>query len=145
MDCCRQFKTLGPRQNGHHFADDTFKRICLNENVRIFMKISLKFDPKSPIDKYTSIGSDNDSVLTRRKAIIWTNDGKFTDAYMHHSASMDKSSMQWYGITGPQEVNKACTHVNFMHQIGYDGVQSLHDLAICYSRKINYSHFNLDL
>ena len=26
---------LRPRQNGRHFADDTFKRIFLNENVKI--------------------------------------------------------------------------------------------------------------
>ena len=42
--------TLRPRQNGRHFADDTFKRIFLRENVRISIKISLNFVPKSPID-----------------------------------------------------------------------------------------------
>ena len=31
-------------------ADDIFKRIFLNENVRIFIQISLKFVPKGPID-----------------------------------------------------------------------------------------------
>ena len=41
--------TLRPRQNGCHLADDTFKRIFLNENVRISIKISLKFVPKGPI------------------------------------------------------------------------------------------------
>ena len=25
---------------------------------------------------------------TKRQAIVWTNDGKLTDAYMRHSASM---------------------------------------------------------
>ena len=34
--------TLRPRQNGRHFADDTFKRIFVNENVRISIKVSLK-------------------------------------------------------------------------------------------------------
>ena len=34
---------LRPRQNGHHFADDTFRRISLNENDRITIKISLNF------------------------------------------------------------------------------------------------------
>ena len=43
------FNTLRPRQNGRHFADDTFKHIFLNENVRISIKISLKFVPKGPI------------------------------------------------------------------------------------------------
>ena len=42
--------TLRPRQNGRHFADDTFKRIFMNENVRILIKISLKFVPKGPIN-----------------------------------------------------------------------------------------------
>ena len=27
-------------------------------------------------------------ALSRQQAIIWTNDGKFIDAYMHHSAWM---------------------------------------------------------
>ena len=38
--------------------------------------------------QYSSIGSDNGLVTTRRQAIIWTNGGKITDAYMRHSASM---------------------------------------------------------
>ena len=33
------FNTLRPRQNGRRFADDTFKCIFLNENVRISIKI----------------------------------------------------------------------------------------------------------
>ena len=40
------FNTLGPRQNERRFADDTFKRIFLNENIRISTKNSLKFVPK---------------------------------------------------------------------------------------------------
>ena len=35
-----------------------------------------------------AIGSDNGLSPARRQAIIWTNYGKFTDAYMRHSASM---------------------------------------------------------
>ena len=45
----KSFNTLRPRQNGHHFADDAFKRIFLNENVGISIKISLKFVPKGPV------------------------------------------------------------------------------------------------
>ena len=40
-----QVNPLGPRQNERHFADDTFKRIFMNENVRISTNISLKFVP----------------------------------------------------------------------------------------------------
>ena len=42
--------SLRLRQNGRLFADDTFKRIFLNENARISIKISLKFVPKGPIN-----------------------------------------------------------------------------------------------
>ena len=38
------------RQNGHNLADDIFKFIFLNENVKILMKISLKFFSKVLID-----------------------------------------------------------------------------------------------
>ena len=48
METC--INTLRPRQNGRHFADDTFKRIFVNENVRISVKFSLKFVHKGPIN-----------------------------------------------------------------------------------------------
>ena len=41
--------SLRPRQNGRLFADDTFKRIFLNENIRISTKNSLKYVPKDLI------------------------------------------------------------------------------------------------
>ena len=59
----------------------------LEWNISIAIKISLKFVPKGPINN-SSIGSDNGLAPSRRQAIIWTNDGQFTDAYMRHSASM---------------------------------------------------------
>ena len=48
--CTSMLNTFRPRQNGRQFADDSFKRILLNENIRIAMKISLKFIPKGPIN-----------------------------------------------------------------------------------------------
>ena len=47
--------TLRPRQNGHHFADDTLKRIFLNQNVRNSIDISLKFVPKGPINSILAL------------------------------------------------------------------------------------------
>ena len=38
------------KQNGRHFPDDIFTWIFLNENVRISIKISLKFVPQGPIN-----------------------------------------------------------------------------------------------
>ena len=49
------FNTLRPRQNGRNFADDTFKRIFVNENVRILIEISLKFVPKGPINNIPAL------------------------------------------------------------------------------------------
>ena len=47
---CSPVNTLMPRQNGRHLAEDTFKRIFLNLNVRILIKILLKFVFKGPIN-----------------------------------------------------------------------------------------------
>ena len=47
--CKWALNTLRPRQNGRRDADDVFKCIFLNENIWIFLKISLKFVPKVPI------------------------------------------------------------------------------------------------
>ena len=44
-DTVTYINTMRPRQNGRLFADDTFKRIFLNENIRISIKTSL-FVPK---------------------------------------------------------------------------------------------------
>ena len=46
QDCF--INTLRPRENGRPFTDDIFKRIFLNENCCIFIKISLKFVWKGP-------------------------------------------------------------------------------------------------
>ena len=47
--------TLRPRQHGRHFTDDTFKRIFLNENAGIPIKISLKFVHKGPINNIPAL------------------------------------------------------------------------------------------
>ena len=51
----KRFNTLRPRQNGRHFADDTFNRIFLNENVLISINISLKFVPRGPINNISAL------------------------------------------------------------------------------------------
>ena len=52
---CPIFNTLRPRQNGRHSADDIFKCIFLNENVRIPIKISLNVVPGDPINNIPSL------------------------------------------------------------------------------------------
>ena len=47
--------SLRPRQNGRLFADDTFKRLFLNENIRISINFSLKFVPKGLINNIPAL------------------------------------------------------------------------------------------
>ena len=47
--------TLTPRQNGRNFVDDIFKSIFLSENIWIWIKISLKFVPKVPINNIPAL------------------------------------------------------------------------------------------
>ena len=68
--------------DGRHFPDDFFKWIFLNESVWISINISLKFVPRGPINNIPTLVQ----VMVWRR--IGTNDGKFTDAYLRHSASM---------------------------------------------------------
>ena len=49
------FSTLRLRQNGSHFADDSFKCILLNENFQSANEISLKFVPKGPINNIPAL------------------------------------------------------------------------------------------
>ena len=50
-----KFNTLRLRWNGQHFTDDIFKCILFNENVWIFIKMSLKFIHKSPINDFPAL------------------------------------------------------------------------------------------
>ena len=47
--------TLRPRQNVRHFTDNIFKCIFLNENVRIQVRISLKYVPKGPFNNIPAL------------------------------------------------------------------------------------------
>ena len=66
FQCCAQsgiwkkdeaasLNSLRPRQNGCHFADNTFKHIFLNENVCISIEISLKFVLKGPMNNMAAM------------------------------------------------------------------------------------------
>ena len=77
-----------PGQNGHHFADDIFKCIFVNEKFCILIEISLKFVPKGLID--------NNPALVQITAWRWIGDKPLsepmltwsTDAYMRQEGEM---------------------------------------------------------
>ena len=85
------FNTLRPRQNGRRFADDTFKCIFLNGNVRISIKISLKFVPKGPIN--------NNPALVQIMAWHQSGDKPLSEPMM-------VSLLMHICVTRPQWVNK---------------------------------------
>ena len=63
-------------------ADDIFKRIFLNENDRISIQISLKFVPRSPIDKKAALVQVMAWRRTGDKPLPEPMMAQFTDAYM---------------------------------------------------------------
>ena len=89
------------RQNGDRFADNAFKRIFLNENVRISIKISLKFVPKGPIY--------NNPALVQIMA--WCRSGN-----KPLSEPMMVSLLTHICVTQPQWVNSSPPVVAHMHQ-----------------------------
>ena len=80
--------SLKPRQNRRRFADDVFKCNFLNENVRIPIKISLKFVPKGPINNIPALVQVMAWCRTGDKPLSELMMTQFNDAYMRYSASM---------------------------------------------------------
>ena len=89
--------TLRLRQYGHHFADTTFKCIFLNVDVRISIKISLKFVPKEPIN--------NIPALVQIMAWRWPGAKPLSETMIRLLAHI--------GVTQPQWVKKTGTHDKF--------------------------------
>ena len=89
-----------PGQHGHHFPDDIFKYIFLNENVWIWIKVSLKFVPKGPIN----------NILALVQIMPWRRSG---DKPL--SEPMMVSLMTHICVTRPQWVNALNDISNTFH------------------------------
>ena len=62
------------RQNGRHFADNTFKYIFFSMKMFIFrLRFLLRFVPKGPIDHKLALVQLMAFALNRQRAITWTN------------------------------------------------------------------------
>ena len=95
------FNTLRPRQSGRHFPDDIFKCIFFNENGRIFIKISLKFVPKVPINNIPALGQ---IMAWRRPGNKPLSEPMMVDLLMHIC------------VTRPQWVNSSPPSAAYMCQ-----------------------------
>ena len=73
-----------PGQNGCHFADDMFKYIFLNENIRISNKISLKYVPRFLIDNMSTLVQIMGWRRPGNKPLSEPMLAQFPDAYMRH-------------------------------------------------------------
>ena len=111
--------TLRQRQNGRRFPDDTFKRISLNENVRLSVKISLKFVPKGPINSIPA--------LVQIMAWRWSGDKPLSEAMMF-------SLLTHICVTRPQWVNHDFISIIPGYEIvGFASVRSCVHEHICWS------------
>ena len=55
MTWVRVINIIRLKQNGHHFADKTYKLLSLIAHSCILIKISMKFVPKGPVDPKPSL------------------------------------------------------------------------------------------
>ena len=85
--------TLRLRRNEQHFADDIFKRIFFNENVRLSIRISLNFVPEGPIN--------NNPALVQIMAWHRSGDKPLSEPMMF-------SLLTHICVTRPQWVNMVC-------------------------------------
>ena len=127
-----RLNTLRPRQNGRRFADDTFRCIFWNENVRISIKISLKFVPKGLIN--------NNPALVQIMAWRLPGDKPLSEPMM-------VSLLTHLCVTRPQWVNRnKNTQYDNMEQMIWKNINPSFDtLTIWTKTYYGILHVNLQL
>ena len=65
-------------------ADDIFKRVSLNGNIKILIQMSLKFVPKGPIDNKSAMIQVMAWWQTGDKPLPEAMMNQFTNPYMQH-------------------------------------------------------------
>ena len=93
--------TLQPKQSCRHFADAIFKCIFLNENVRISLKVSLKFVPKVP----------NNNIPSLVQIMAWRRSGgkpipEPIMVYLRKYASLGLNELNWVEDSMTQLLNR---------------------------------------
>ena len=97
VDIVVEAETKWPPFRRRHFqAHFTWEKMCQNFDY-IF---TVSFQESN--QQYFNIVLENGLAPTRRQGIIWSNDAKFTDAYMRRSASMS-----WHIMQASKTIEKA--------------------------------------
>ena len=79
-----EMNSFPPRQNERHYADDSFKRIFMNEKFCISIRISLKVVPNGLINNKLALIQVMAWRRTGDKPLTELLLTQFTDAYMRH-------------------------------------------------------------
>ena len=90
--------SMRPRQNAHRFPNDIFKRIFLNENCCILMKISFKFVPQGPINNNPALVQIMTWCQSGNKPLSESMMAWFNDASM----SLGLKELTDWGLVTPQ-------------------------------------------
>ena len=121
------FNTLRLGQNGRHFTDDVFKCIFfLNENIWIWIKISLDFVPKGSINNIPAlVHLFPFSVISRH----WDGEGGWNSSswkarncltYVVHTKAVDALATEWHGI-GSHGIGKFWNNPVTMYFVAHGG------------------------
>ena len=98
-------------QNGRHFADDIFKRIFVNEEWCILIKISLKFVSKGLIRNTTALIYITAWHRIADKPLSESILTQFTDTYMRHYGRWIQATID-FGLKAKRQVDvSAAYHV----------------------------------
>ena len=106
------FNTLTPRQNGRHFADDTFKRIFMNENVRISINILLKFVPKGLINNIPALVQ---IMAWRRPGDKPLSESMMVSLLMHICVTLPQWVNRYLGWNWLSNIKIPCIHFMLHH------------------------------
>ena len=83
-DVANMFNSSPPGQNGRRFPDDIFRGNFMNEKFCIWIKISMKFDPKSSIDNNAAMVQIMAWRRTGDKPLSEPMLTQFTDTYTRY-------------------------------------------------------------
>ena len=115
--------TLRPRQDGLHFPDDIFKRIFLNENVWILLKISLKLVPKGPINNIPALVQ---IMAWRRPGNKPLSDAMLVSLLTHASLGLNELITAWFNCKWIHNLRTDNTWVTSLYRCKITGSSYLY-------------------
>ena len=119
----RSLNTLRLRQNGRHFPDDVLKRIFLNENDCILIRISLKPVSKGQINNTPALVQIMAWRRTGDEPLSEPMMSWLTDACMHYSTSMVSILYgEWIWYTESENIGHVTTPKMIKPRTGMDRI-----------------------